>query len=151
MCCEDCVSRRAFLARSGAVAAAALVVAACGDGQLGPTQPGGGTTGANQYKPGGGPVNVKVGDIAALASNNVLVQVADRRAARRTGPASFAALSMICGHQFCTVAIVNNAFSCPCHGSQFAIDGTRTAGPTQRNLEVLTTSYDAGTDILTIE
>ena len=49
------------------------------------------------------------------------------------------ALSARCTHLGCTVhwAAAENRFKCPCHGSQFAADGTVLHGPAQRPLERL--------------
>ena len=48
----------------------------------------------------------------------------------------------------------NTSFECPNHGSRFDSDGNVTRGPnaagTVTKLPVLTTRYDAATDILTI-
>jgi Rieske Fe-S protein len=48
-----------------------------------------------------------------------------------TGPPSApAALSIACTHLGCRVRPASSGgFACPCHGSRFAADGSRTAGP----------------------
>jgi cytochrome b6-f complex iron-sulfur subunit len=77
-------------------------------------------------------------------------------AIKRTGAATFLALSTTCTHEGTRIDIVNNAqsFECPNHGSRFDSNGTVTRGPsaagTVTNLPMLATSYDATTDILTI-
>ena len=48
-------------------------------------------------------------------------------------------LSSICPHQGCNVMWRDDAgvFSCPCHDSHFAADGTRIDGPARRGLDPL--------------
>jgi cytochrome b6-f complex iron-sulfur subunit len=150
MSCEDCLSRRAFLARSTlAVAGVAALSAGCGDGQIG----GSGATGP---LPSG--LTLKVSTIPELATVGLLAYVPPdgRVAVKRTGPTTFLALSTTCTHEGTHLDIVNNAtsFECPNHGSRFDSNGTVTRGPsaagTVTNLPMLATSYDATTDILTI-
>jgi cytochrome b6-f complex iron-sulfur subunit len=150
MSCEDCLSRRAFLAKSTlAVAGVAALTTGCGDGQIG----GSGATGP---LPTG--LTLKVSTVPALATVGTLAfHPQDLRVAiKRTGPASFLALSTTCTHEGTRIDIVNNAqsFECPNHGSRFDSDGNVTRGPnaagTVTKLPSFVTSYDATTDILTI-
>lgn len=48
-------------------------------------------------------------------------------------------LSAICPHEGCEVAWdgSSNRFSCPCHESFFAADGSRISGPARRGLDAL--------------
>jgi Rieske Fe-S protein len=48
-------------------------------------------------------------------------------------------LSAVCPHEGCEVAWdgVSNRFSCPCHESFFAADGSRISGPARRGLDAL--------------
>jgi Rieske Fe-S protein len=48
-------------------------------------------------------------------------------------------LSAVCPHQGCEVSWRDdeNLFSCPCHDSNFAADGSRVYGPAQRGLDPL--------------
>lgn len=48
-------------------------------------------------------------------------------------------LSSICPHEGCEVAWDQNSnhFSCPCHESYFAADGSRISGPARRGLDPL--------------
>lgn len=151
MPCDDCLSRRDFLTRGTlAMAGAAVVVTGCGDGDFGPT--------SVVVVPVSGRVTVKVSTVPALATVGQLALVGPRAsfiAAKRTGPASFVAISTVCTHQGCETAIQANAFECPCHGSRFDADGRVTRQPqnssgSATNLPTFATSYDAATDILTI-
>jgi cytochrome b6-f complex iron-sulfur subunit len=44
------------------------------------------------------------------------------------------AISSVCTHLGCLVAITEAGFQCPCHGSVFTRDGKVIAGPAPRNL-----------------
>ena len=152
MSCEDCLNRRAFLARSAAAAAAAALASGCGDGVFGPPLP--------AHSAGGvpsGTVTITVAQFPGLATVDKLVQIDLERAVKRTGATSFLALSTICTHQGCDAAVnAVNQIECPCHGSRFANDGSVINGPdnspptTIRPLTQITTLYDPQTDRLTI-
>lgn len=45
------------------------------------------------------------------------------------------ALLMSCTHVQCEVKLAKDTFICPCHGSQFALDGDVLTGPAQQPLE----------------
>src|SRR5207237_3849454 len=112
MSCEDCLNRRAFLARSAAAAAAAALAAGCGNGVFGPALP----THSAGAAPSGTLV-IKVRDHPELATVGTLVQFGERAVKRTdaTTPAFFA-LSLICTHQGCDTAVTtNNNIECPCH------------------------------------
>ena len=145
MSCDDCLSRRAFLAKGTlAVAGAAAVVSGCGDGQIGPSGITSNVSGA---------VSVKVSSVPALATVGTLVQITPLQAfiaVKRTGPTTFLALSMICTHEGCATVVRQNRFDCDCHNSRFDSDGKVTRPPALRNLPTYTTRYDAATDTLTI-
>jgi cytochrome b6-f complex iron-sulfur subunit len=49
----------------------------------------------------------------------------------------YRALSAICTHLGCIVSQTPTGFTCPCHGSQFDIDGNVLAGPAPKPLEWL--------------
>ena len=150
MSCEDCLSRRAFLSKSTlAVAGVAALATGCGDGDIG----GSGATGP---LPSG--LTLKVSTVPALATVGQLAFHPQNAgvAIKRTGPATFLALSTTCTHEGTRINIVNNAlsFECPNHGSRFDSDGNVTRGPnapgTATKLPSIATSYNVTTDILTI-
>ena len=134
--CEDCVSRRKFLAEAGTLAAVAAFFAAC-VGDVGITDP-------------TGTVQVKVSDFPGLATTNQLVLVDGSRAVKRTGATTFAAYSRACTHAGTRVNLSGTGFLCPNHGARFDNNGNVTAGPAGRALTKLATSYDSATDTLTI-
>jgi len=49
----------------------------------------------------------------------------------------FFAISLVCTHLGCTVEQSENGFTCPCHGSQYDIDGQVLRGPAQKPLKTL--------------
>lgn len=152
MSCENCLNRRAFLAKSAVAAAAAALTAGCGNGVFGPPLP--------AHSAGGipsGTLTITVSQYPDLATANKLVQVDLERAVARTGASTFRALSTICTHQGCDAAVTStNIIECPCHLSRFNPDGSVINGPndspanTIRPLTELPTSYDTQTDKLTI-
>jgi cytochrome b6-f complex iron-sulfur subunit len=58
------------------------------------------------------------------------------------------AISIVCTHLGCIVTPTGDGFSCPCHGSQFASDGTVTKGPAPRALSWLSVSASGSTVIV---
>lgn len=153
MRCDECVNRRRFLA----LAAATAALSACGDGTVSGVPDvvgggGGGGGGGNNSPPPTTKTVVTVADYPALAANDQLAQISNTLiAVKRTGAATFAAYSMICTHQGCGTSLVDNtSFYCGCHFSRFDNDGNVTSGPASTPLAKLPTSYDAQTDVLTI-
>lgn len=61
---------------------------------------------------------------------------------RRRPDGTFAALSTRCMHQGCQVDRSGDRFICPCHGSEYTIDGAVLKGPTERPLIGYRTSAD---------
>jgi cytochrome b6-f complex iron-sulfur subunit len=49
----------------------------------------------------------------------------------------FSAISLVCTHLGCTVEQNADGFSCPCHGSLYAKDGSVVRGPAQKSLPTL--------------
>ena len=133
--CEQCVSRRDFVARASFAAAVLAALEACGDGQIG----------APTTLPDG-PFVVRVADFPGLSTNGTLVDVssvAPARAVIRTGTATYAGFSKICTHQQCITDVRNNRFECPCHGSRFANDGSVITGPAERSLTRVNVTVNA--------
>jgi len=146
MSCENCLNRRAFLAKSAAAAAAAALATGCGNGVFGPPLPsnsGGSIPSCS--------VTITVGQFPDLATVDKLVQIGLERAVKRTGASTFLALSTICTHQGCDAAVnAANQVECPCHGSRFDSNGAVVNGPATQPLAVLSTQYNAQNDQLTI-
>jgi Rieske Fe-S protein len=146
MSCDDCLSRREFLTRGGLAVAGAAALVACGDGQFGPTA----------AVASSAPVSIKVSSIATLATVGQLVRIEPSSAflaVKRTGAASFVAISTICTHQGCDTTVSTAAFDCPCHGARYDSNGHVTrqpSGGSATDLPIYATTYDAATDTLTI-
>ncbi|MGH7620349.1 MAG: ubiquinol-cytochrome c reductase iron-sulfur subunit [Gemmatimonadaceae bacterium] len=69
----------------------------------------------------------------------------------RIAPSHYNALSVQCTHEGCPVnAPVNGVITCPCHGSQYNLDGTVRHGPAQFALTRYLTRYDDVTHRLTV-
>jgi len=45
------------------------------------------------------------------------------------------ALSTICTHKGCEVRVLPDAFQCPCHGSEYRVDGAVVEGPASQPLQ----------------
>ena len=149
MACEHCINRREFIT-TAAGAAGLAALASCGDGELSALAP--------QSFPGEfDPITITVSTFPGLANLGELVAIPGRSyAVKRTGTSTFAAVSRRCTHQGCITDIVNGGqrLDCPCHGSRFNSDGGVINGPNTGGaitpLPTFTTSYDSGTDQLTI-
>jgi cytochrome b6-f complex iron-sulfur subunit len=66
---------------------------------------------------------------------------------------TYKALSGICTHQSCIVTGFdgnNNRFVCPCHGSQFDLNGNVAQGPANRKLSEYTTRVENNSLIITL-
>ena len=69
----------------------------------------------------------------------------------RTAHDAFTALSTQCTHEGCPVnPPVNGIITCPCHGSQYSLDGTVRRGPALYPLTRYLTSYDGRARRLTV-
>lgn len=64
----------------------------------------------------------------------------------RTGPGAYVALHARCTHKGCQPAPVARRMVCPCHGSEFALDGSVLEGPAERPLTRFDVSV-AGQDL----
>lgn len=79
----------------------------------------------------GTPDNFPVGSVNLVEGKNVVV-FSDMEGLH--------AISSVCTHLGCIVAISGEGFSCPCHGSKYDRDGKVIAGPAPRNLPWLSIS-----------
>lgn len=84
----------------------------------------------------------KVGGAVFLDDEDMLVKISQTK---------FVALSLICKHKGCTVELEGNKFVCPCHGSEYAIDGKVTEGPAKKNLDTYETIYDPEKGTVTVK
>ncbi|HKS37525.1 MAG TPA: Rieske (2Fe-2S) protein [Verrucomicrobiae bacterium] len=111
--------------------------------------------------PTGGILRVKIGEFPALQSENGSVRLALNPftsnspsgffypvLVNRGSGNQFFALRAACTHQGCVVPTFGGA--CPCHGSEYAIDGSVIAGPASTSLTRYAVTFD-GADSLCIE
>jgi cytochrome b6-f complex iron-sulfur subunit len=84
----------------------------------------------------------KVGGAVFLDDEDMLVRVSQTQ---------FVALSLICKHKGCTVELTGNKFVCPCHGSEYALDGKVTEGPSKKNLDTYDVVYDPEKETVTVK
>jgi cytochrome b6-f complex iron-sulfur subunit len=68
----------------------------------------------------------------------------------RVSSTSFVALSRVCPHQGGIVNESSNRFVCPNHGATFDLNGNWIGGQPTSNLHQYATTYDAGSNTLTI-
>lgn len=72
----------------------------------------------------------------------------------RRSATEYISLSMRCTHQSCTVDDLipeGGPISCPCHGSQFNLDGTVHRGPAGSPLKSYVTTFDPATKIVRVK
>jgi Rieske Fe-S protein len=138
------VSRRALLVAAPiAVAAVGVGVAACGDDDSSTTSDAS-TTPADTDTSGtsGADVLASTTDVpvgGAKVVGDVVVTQATAGA--------FAAFSTRCPHMGCAVAPKDSTLDCPCHGSEFKLDGSLVKGPATTGLTAVPVKVN-GTDIV---
>lgn len=96
---------------------------------------------------------VKLSDPKNSALSNVggSVLLDDENILIRSSQSQFLAVNLICRHKGCTVELQGDKFVCPCHGSEYAIDGKVTQGPSKANLKTWETNFDADKGIVTVK
>ncbi len=120
-------TRRQALLRTGELALLTCLGSACGSKPV--------TTAASCMANPEGMVVPGAENLAVDTAMAVTVDGAPYFIARDAG--GFMALSAICTHMGCTVGFTAGqaTFDCPCHGSEYKIDGTVMFGPAPRALE----------------
>jgi cytochrome b6-f complex iron-sulfur subunit len=84
----------------------------------------------------------KVGGAIFLDDEDMLVRISQTK---------YLAVNLICKHKGCTVELEGSKFVCPCHGSEYAIDGKVTEGPAKKNLDTYETIYDPEKGTVTVK
>lgn len=149
------VDRRGFLTAAGASTLGALLLAACGSDDASPVGPGG-PGGPSGLPPGvevvGNTLRVNLAVATALgAENGFLIVSQPPTIMVNTGSNSFRAFTAVCTHSGCLVgSFANGRISCPCHGSQFNLDGDVVTGPAASPLRTFPTAFDTGSGTLTV-
>ncbi len=164
--CRSCVGRRDFLrATAQALGAAALLphlasLAACGADAAGQRALDGGDAGPDCNGDGGSVCTVNANTLVLplaehpeLQAVGGLLILSDSRysdpicqnnelVVAQVSEGTFAAFSASCTHACCTVSADNGGFSCPCHGSQFTLDGQVSRGPARSALPSIPVCFD---------
>jgi len=99
----------------------------------------------------GDDVIVKLSDNASLDKVGGSVKVSDELILIRKSETSFLAIKTICSHKGCDVELEGNKFVCPCHGSEYTIEGKVTQGPSKSDLKSFETIFDSDKGTVTIK
>jgi Rieske Fe-S protein len=155
-CASGELSRRNFLGCSAAVLLATIAAQACGGNITDPSQPvvpppDGSITYA------GGVIAMKLSLLPDLATANGHQVVALTDGARRADVIvinignAYRAFSSVCKHEGCTVnSFVKQRMMCPCHGSEFDVNGLPVAGPAPSALREYPLTFTATAGTLSI-
>ena len=103
------------------------------------------------FKKSGDDLVVKLADNPAIAAVGGKVKVTDDVMLIRMDESKFIAVSTICRHKGCTVELEGDKFVCPCHGSEYTVQGKVTQGPSKDNLKTFETMFDSEKGIITIK
>jgi Rieske Fe-S protein len=79
------------------------------------------------------------------------IYIDDENVLIRLSQTKFLAVNLICRHKGCTVDVTSTKFVCPCHGSEYDLDGTVIHGPAKANLITYETTYDPDKGIITVK
>lgn len=94
---------------------------------------------------------VKLSDNAALSKSGGTVKINDEIMLIRKSDTEFTAISTICTHKGCDVELEGNKFICPCHGSEFSMDGKVLSPPAKTDLKIFETIFDSDKGTVTIK
>ncbi len=139
--------RRSFLSKAFLASVGALLLDACGDGQIGFTGPQAGSLPE--------PLVVSLAAFPELSAVGGVARV-DAGSGRpiavaRTAADTYVAVTMICTHQgYRPIEIVGGRFICPNHGAEFSATGTWTGGQPTSNLRQYSVALDTVAGTLTI-
>jgi Rieske Fe-S protein len=149
-------TRRAFVAVTGASVATTLAGCGGGGGGSSPTAPSAGTpTPAPTATPATTQVRIPlmgVGETTAI-SVNLVGGLQTPLAVTRLSATEVVAVSRICTHESCTVALPAAAgatLECPCHGSRFRTTGQVVNGPAARPLSTFPAAISGNEVVITI-
>lgn len=118
---DSTVSRRTVVA-GGAVAGVGVLLAAC-------------STAAPTAAAPAAAAGTALGPTSDVPVGSAKIYTAQQVVVTQATAGTFAGFSTTCPHQGCAVASVTGAsIVCPCHGSEFALDGSVTQGPAQTGL-----------------
>lgn len=144
---SDKISRRDFIKRSavGVIAGGAIL------SSLDLTALANSPAARGVIRNAGDDTVVKLADNSALTKVGGSVKIGDEMMLIRKSESTFIAVRTICTHKGCDVELEGDKFVCPCHGSEFTIDGVVTQGPATKNLKIFETIFDSGNGTVTIK
>lgn len=96
-------------------------------------------------------ITVKLSENAALSKAGGTVKVSDEIMLIRKSDTEFLAVKTICTHKGCDVELEGDKFICPCHGSEFSLDGKVQTGPAKTDLKTYETTFDSEKGTVTIK
>lgn len=101
----------------------------------------------------GDDIVVKLSDSknSALATVGGTVMLDDDNMLIRTSQTQFLAVNLICRHKGCTVELQGDKFVCPCHGSEYTLEGKVTSGPAKSNLRTFEAIFDSDKSTVTVK
>ena len=98
---------------------------------------------ARAIKITGDDITVKLSENAALSKTGGAVKINDEIMLIRKSDTEFLAVKTICTHKGCDVELEGDKFVCPCHGSEFSLDGKVQNGPAKTDLKIFETMFDS--------
>lgn len=96
-------------------------------------------------------ITVKLSENASLSKAGGTLKVNDEIMLIRKTDTEFLAVKTVCTHKGCDVELEGDKFVCPCHGSEYTIDGKVTTGPAKNDLKVFETIFDSDKGTVTIK
>lgn len=96
-------------------------------------------------------ITVKLSENASLSKAGGTVKVNDEIMLIRKSDTEFIAIKTICTHKGCDVELEGDKFICPCHGSEFSLDGKVQTGPAKTDLKTYATTFDSEKGTVTIK
>ncbi|MCI0449773.1 MAG: ubiquinol-cytochrome c reductase iron-sulfur subunit [Chlorobi bacterium] len=102
-------------------------------------------------KASGDDMVVKLSENASLDKVGGSVKVSDELMLIRNSETTFLAVRTICSHKGCDVELEGNKFVCPCHGSEYTLEGKVTEGPAKKDLKTFETIFDSDKGTVTIK
>jgi Rieske Fe-S protein len=106
---------------------------------------------ARALKISGDDLIVKLSENATLSKAGGTVKVSDEVMLIRKSDTEFTAIKTVCTHKGCDVELEGDKFVCPCHGSEFTLDGKVTEGPAKTDLKTFETIFDSEKGTVTIK
>lgn len=103
------------------------------------------------FRRSGDDVVVKLSENASLDKSGGSLKVNDELILIRKSESEFIAVRTICTHKGCDVELVGTKFVCPCHGSEYTLDGKVTEGPAKQDLKTFETMFDSDKGTVTIK